>query len=78
MEDDYLNIMVKDNNMEIYPTYLHGMNTGHFFITSPPEHINTFIARNGLAVDYIDPNYVYGRYNNLFGNWSGMIGHVRK
>ena len=44
----------------------------------PPEHINTFIARNGLAVDYIDPNYVYGRYNNLFGNWSGMIGHVRK
>ena len=76
MEDDLLFLKVVDNKMIEYPPVIHGLLTDNNFMEYPAEHINTFIQSTGLVVDYIDPNYVYGLYNEEFGNWTGMIGHV--
>ena len=77
MEDDVSFLKVVDNKMIEYPriTY-HGLISHGNIVEKVPGHINTFIQSTGLVVDYIDPNYVYGLYNEEFGNWTGMIGHV--
>ena len=78
MEDDFLYILVVNNTLVTYPPFLHGemSSIGSGNIPYPPEHINTFIEAYNIVPDYIDPDYIYGRYNELHGNWSGMLGHV--
>lgn len=79
MEDDFLYILVENNTLVTYPTFLHGemSSAGESNIPYPPEHINTFIEAYDIVPDYIDPNYIYGRYDEVTGKWSGMLGHVK-
>ena len=50
---------------------------GNQLIAYPPEHLNTFLEDYGVVADYIDPNFVYGFFDEETGTWSGMMEHVR-
>ena len=52
--------------------------TGNQLIAYPPEHLNTFFEEHGVVADYIDPNFVYGFFDEGTGTWSGMMEHVRQ
>ena len=57
---------------------LHGLLVGYSsFITQIPELVGDFIASHDIVPDYVDANFVYGVYDAVHGNWTGMIGIVR-
>ena len=49
---------------------------GNQLIAYPPEHLNTFLEEYGVVADYIDPDFVYGYFDEVTGTWSGMMEHV--
>ena len=40
------------------------------------DQVNSFLDMNAIDPTYIDPNWVYGYFDEVHGNWTGMIGHV--
>ena len=57
---------------------LHGLQPGYSsFITIPPEKVKAFIDYHDIIPDYVDANNVYGVFDEVHGNWTGMIGIVR-
>ena len=80
MEDDYLYILIENNTMISYPPwdieeFLYKC-TGNCDLAYAPDHIISFLERYPVVPTYIDAGYEYGRYDEVHGNWSGMIGHV--
>ena len=92
MEDDLLYIKVENNSLKVYPPVQHGLLTGKLYnketiyyssliagnqlMAYPPEHVNSFLKEFGVVADYIDPNFVYGFFDEVTGTWSGMMEHV--
>ena len=80
MEDDYLHLKVVNNKLITFPKieFEHQRREGEFEITPHPGQVNSFLETYNIVPTYIDPNYVYGYYDEVNGNWTGMIGHVCK
>ena len=82
MEDDYLYILIENNTMISFPPwhiseFLSDDCSGGCDLAFAPDHIISFIERYPVVPTYIDADYEYGRYDARYGNWSGMMGHVR-
>ena len=77
MEDDYYFLKIENNTLITYPPFEHQRMEGFSTISFPAEHVNTFLEANDIIPTYIDPNYVYGYFDEVNGNWTGMIGHVK-
>ena len=45
-------------------------------IAQPSEQVNSFLEAYGIVPTYLDPNYVFGYFDEVNGIWTGMIGHV--
>ena len=76
MEDDYLYLKVENNILINYPPFEHMRREGDPMIAHVPEQVNSFLEACDIEPTYIDPNYVYGYFDEVNGNWTGMIGHV--
>ena len=77
MDDPYnINIKIKDDIIYYYPNIPHGLWTGTSLIASHAEQTNTFLEEFGIVPTFIDSKWVYGAYDEVNGNWTGMIGHV--
>ena len=67
---------VENNTLIVDPPIEHGLYTEHFYTAFHGEHVISFMEQFGIEADYLDPKRVAGRYNEQYGNWSGMMGHV--
>ena len=81
MEDDYLNILIENNTMVVYPPWSLESRFYDCLACAKTMESNIIIDFLGLnpyiVPTYIDAHYEFGRLDPEYGNWSGMIGHVR-
>ena len=77
MEDPY-NILIRIENDTIFykPNIPHGLMSDTSLISSHAEQVSSFLEEYGIVPTFIDSNRVYGAYDEVNGNWTGMIGHV--
>ena len=74
MEDDVLLFKVVNNTLIIYHNNTdEWQGAGYTYIA---DQVNTFLKAYDIEPTYIDPNYTYGYFDEVNGNWTGMIGHV--
>ena len=78
MEHEPVHLKVENNTLITYPPLQHQRIEDLPFIALFPEHINSFLEAYNIEPTYIDPNYVYGIFDEIHGNWTGMMGHVSK
>ena len=76
MEDDLFYIKVENNSLITYPPHEHERQEGLSMIAFHAEQVNSFLEAHDIEATYIDPNYVYGYFDEVNGIWTGMIGHV--
>lgn len=76
MDQEWLFLKVENNTLITFPQYQHEHTEGYSYISFPAEQVNTFLEAHSIVPTYIDPNYVYGYYDNINKIWTGMMGHV--
>ena len=67
---------VENNMLMTYPPFEHQRKEGYSMIAQPSEQVNSFLEAYGIVPTYLDPNYVFGYFDEVNGIWTGMIGHV--
>ena len=77
MDQEWLFLRVENNTLENYP-FEHERKEGYSYIAFPAEHVNSFLQSHDIVPTYIDANFAYGYYDESTGNWTGMMGHVRR
>ena len=79
MEDDLLYLKVENSTLITYPpSFEHERKEGQSLIAFPSEQVNSFLKDYNIEPTYIDPDYVYGYYDEVNRNWTGMMGHVSR
>ena len=78
MNDPYnINIKIENDTIYYHPNIPHGLLTETSLISSHAEQTSSFLEEYGVVPTFIDSNWVYGTFDEVHGNWSGMIGDVR-
>ena len=54
----------------------HMQREGYSSIANLEEQVNSFLEIYDIEATFIDPNWVYGYFDEVTGKWTGMIGHV--
>lgn len=79
--DDFLYLEVENNTLYETINFWATIEMGLMFkadvdIAFLTAHVNSFLERHPIVPTYINASYEYGTYNDTYGNWSGMMGHV--
>ena len=73
-EDSWAYLLVINNTLIHSPTW---SLEAHGYQGSQIHHVNSFNELYNVVPTYIfSPGCEYGRYDEVYGNWSGMLGHV--
>ena len=55
---------------------LHGLVTGHNYISQDNEILSIFFKHYDIIVKWINCNYTWGVFHDETGKWTGAVGQV--